>query len=110
MKLTTKLKVFKLKIIIGVTLLLVIALGLAVFGVYFKIQGLTAFVTQEQQAASVAAQADNLGGIDRKLDALVESNSALREELVGIRQELCLERTRGDERACGIEPEPQVAD
>jgi hypothetical protein len=92
MKLSTRLKIFKWKIIAVVTFLLVLILALITFGVYVKVKSLSAFITQEKQANIAAEQTQKVEDISESLDGMENALGDLNAEIREIRREMCLER------------------
>jgi hypothetical protein len=92
MKLGTKLKIFKWKIIAGSTVLIILILGLITFGVYVKVRSLSSFMIMEQQAAIAAQQATNVEQMSNSLSGMEAALIELNLELRDVRKELCLQR------------------
>jgi len=104
MKLTTRLKIFKWKIIAGVAILVLLILALVTFGVYFKVKGLSSFLIQERQADIAASQSQQIESMSGSLEGMEDALGGLNAELREIRHELCLERDRTGE-SCEDEEE-----
>jgi peptidoglycan hydrolase CwlO-like protein len=102
MKLSTRLKIFKWKIIAVVTFLLVLILALITFGVYVKVKSLSSFITQEKQANIAAEQTEKVEDIGESLEGMENALSDLNAEIREIRREMCLERDKSGE-SCGSE-------
>ena len=97
MKLSTRFKIFKWKIIAVVTFLLVLILALITFGVYVKVKSLSSFITQEKQANIAAEQTEKVEDIGESLEGMENALGDLNAEIREIRREMCLERDKSGE-------------